>query len=1090
MRKSEDRKLGLGIIILFLTYLPAFCQDFEPTQAKFIYGQDVDSTYLSTGNPRFQQRGFMLGWHWGNGPTLSNALKMSQAHEATRVPGSLNGPLMDVPDSYFRDSVDIIMNTPVVGHHWDKFSPSLGISMQWEPALLIDNPPEFKTIVGDTTRPIFGFKTIVGDFVDSRLKLSSKIPNGTIVLTDNWPDDAFYRSIDTTADNIQYVMYGSDSINQRPIPNYPIFYRDYNGTNLYLSLNLRRDDTSTVQNNDNVLAIRIKYYTPSEDSGWVKFNLIPDWDRDSIINLPNGRGRIRRLNDTTACTAFSIKKSMLPILTDSGRKDITISAKMIFDDSITLHNLRLRTSWSDTISTHIARLKIDVTYMDNSTPISIDWVRIESKVAQDLFRGKYDSAIVANARAAITHLTTPEFQSRGIRPYRFYLKDEHLPEDWGAHRYINKLIGNICVDEARFRDIEQSNAYPLQRMYYLELPEFWAAVNSFNGGKALVPYVRSGHNSDDPLGHLGSFGINGGYARSYWGQSDSNFNIYDTLHSDYETNVGGIFDSNGNWVSYRNFTDIKAMDAEKYRTWIYGIDHTQEVIERSLYDLMCGSKYQKYLFSGQKWWLQNWVGNDLTLNSVRQVYQDSIGNNTVLMGGHSISGEEASQAIWQPLILGAKGLIYDLEPSDGYPTRIGLWHGQKYFNKDIADTADTLDPDLVRIPVNHRLTLAQRTALLASDTALLYSDLVGGDYITIPTGPNDSLWDYTRIQDYLPKYATMKDFLGLETNRLYIGRKSARTSMYKIHEWVRANEETLMKLRLQAWLGKGYRKWYAQGSQITSDSIMKQYIDIGNIKTRPLGRVDTNRNPYYEQSSIDSGFYDITILKDTTDLNGAGIYLGVQNRRTDPLIYDVVNNKMIFTPTAEFDQHVQSTDSAEAALWQSRWWQRQGAREIRIPVNPSFNNFNAKTVSVREFNNLSDWFANEPYNNVIDTMLEVEDGKGYITIKLLPGQGKILRIEFETGDTIGDVVKNNDVKIILNPSMDKISAIFKHPIPKNSKAYIFDYGGRKLLEANEKDFLDEYKIEMDIAQLPSGAYFFSVYNNSKLITDKKFIILK
>ncbi|MEN6295155.1 MAG: T9SS type A sorting domain-containing protein [Chloroherpetonaceae bacterium] len=1075
------------IFIFFLATVALMGQDFEPTQVKFKYGQD--SIFLSTEDPRFQQRGFMLGWHWGNGPTLSNALKMSQAHEATRVPGSLNGPLIDVPDSYFRDSVDIIMNTPVVGHHWDKFSPVLGISMQWEPALLIDNPPEFKTIIGDTTRPIFGFKTIVGEIIDSRLKLSSNIPNGTIVLTDNWPDDALYRSIDITADNIQYNVYGWDAIHQRPIPNYPIFYRDYNGTDLYLSLNLRREDISTVQNNDNVLAIRIKYYTPSEDSGWVQFTNLPYPQKDSIINLPYNRGKARVIDNTNFDTTFFyIKKSMLPISTDSGRKDITISAKMIFDDSIDNHNFRLRTSWSDTISTHIARLKIEVTYLDNSTPISIDWVRIESKVAQDLFRGYYDSAIVANARVAITHLTTTEFQNRGIRPYRFYLKDEHLPEHWGAHRYINKLIGDICVDEARFRDIEQSNAYPLQRMYYLELPEFWAALNSINSGNALVPYVRSGHNSDDPLGHLGSFGINGGYARSYWGPSVNNFNIYDTLHSDYETNVGGIFNENGHWVRNRNFTDIKAMNAEQYRAWLYGIDLTQEVIERSLYDLMCGPKYQKYLFSGQKWWLQNWVGNDLTLNSVPLGYQDNIGNDTVLIGAHSVSGEEASQAIWQPLILGAKGLIYDLEASDGYPTRIGIWHGQKYFNKTTDDTTDHID-----IPVNHRLTQAQRTALLASDTALLYSDLVGGDWITIPTGPNDvppndSLWDYTRIQDYLPKYSRMKDFLGLETNKLYIGRKSARTSMYKIHKWVRANEETLMKLRLQAWLGKGYRKWYAQGSQITSDTMMKQYIDIGNIKTRPIGRVDANGNPYYEQSSIDSGFYDITILKDTTSPNDTGIYLGVQNRRTDPLIYDVVNNKMIFTPTAEFDQHVQS--GADTSLWQSRWWKRQGAREIRIPVNPSFNNFNAKTVSVRELNNLSDWFANEPYNNVIDTMLEVAGGDGYIIVKLLPGQGKILRIEFETGDTIGNVVKNNDVKIILNPSMNKISAIFKHPIPKNSKAYIFDYGGRKLLEANGKDFIDEYKIEMDIAQLPSGAYFFSVYSNSKLITDKKFIILK
>ncbi len=1065
MRKSEDRKLGLGIIILFLSYLPAFCQDLEPTQVKFRYGGNSSLRLVTLNDSNFQQRGFMLGWHWAWGKNISEALKISQAHPNIMFSDTNFVLSSEDEGDTLADNIDVVINAPTLsqwGWEWLKFAPALGISMQWEPALLIDNPPEFKTIVGDTTRPIFGFKTIEGEIIGSRLKLSSNIPNGTIVLTDNWPDDAFYYGVETTADNDSIVT------SARPNPSIEIKHRDFNGTDLYLSLNLRREDTSTVQNNDNVLAIRIKYYTPSEDSGWVKFNSIPDWDRDSIINLPNGRGRIRRLNDTTACTAFSIKRSMLPISTDPGRKDITISAKMIFDGNEAFHNLRLRTSALDTISTHIARLKIEVTYLDSSLPVSIDWVRIESKVAQDLFRGYYDSALTRNVQKTFEFFDQPEYRNRGIRRIRFYLRDEHLPEHWGAHRYINKLIGNICVNEIGL------DPWPLQRMYYLELPEFWASFGFTDIELTPVSYIKYGYNWD-PRGmqdsvRLSSLNFQGGYKGNYWGFDKSlghnRYHFYDSLHSDYEI----------------NYSSTIAL---------------QRFIENRSVLFMNDPVYEKFLFAGKPWWAEMWIGNNLKANHVPLPDRAYVGNNIVLTIGSDavnrpFTGEEIAMQLWEPLILGTKGLIYDLEPSlvpsVGYPTRIGIWHGQKYFNKTTDDTTD-----LVRIPVNHRLTQAQRTALLASDTGLLYSDLVGSDYITIPTGPNDlpsndSLWDYTRIQDYLPKYSAIKNILGLDTNRLYIGRKSVRTSLYKIHKWVRANEETLMKLRLQAWLGKGYRRWHAQGSQITSDTMMKQYIDIGNIKTRPIGRVDANGNPYYEQSSIDSGFYDITLLKDTTSPNDTGIYLGVQNRRTDPLIYDVVNNKMIFTPTAEFDQHVQS--GADTSLWQSRWWKRQGAREIRIPVNPSFNNFNAKTVSVRELNNLSDWFANEPYNNVIDTILKVEGGDGYIIVKLLPGQGKILRIEFETGDTIGNVVKNNDVKIILNPSMNKISAIFKHPIPKNSKAYIFDYGGRKLLEANGKDFIDEYKIEMDIAQLPSGAYFFSVYNNSKLITDKKFIILK
>ena len=326
------------IIQLCISSITLFSQDLEPAQVKFLYGQD--SIYLSTDDTRFQERRFMLGWHWGNGPSLSRVLRINQVHEATLVPEFEGGPLIDVPDSMFADSVDVIMNTPVVGHHWEKFSPVLGVSMQWEPALLIDNPPKFKTIEGDTTRPIFGFRTIRGGINGSRLYLNSTILNNTMVLSDNWPDSEFYypSKLSSTPDGNSY------SLNALPNPSIQVFNRDFNGTDLYFTVNLKRDGADTVRNTDNVLKIQLKYFTIGGDSGYVRFENLPYSHKDSISILPKNRGKVRKIDAThNATTEFNITKSMLPIQSDSGRMDITISAKMIFDSSITspnYHNLR------------------------------------------------------------------------------------------------------------------------------------------------------------------------------------------------------------------------------------------------------------------------------------------------------------------------------------------------------------------------------------------------------------------------------------------------------------------------------------------------------------------------------------------------------------------------------------------------------------------------------------------------------------------------------------------------------------------------------------------------------------------------------
>ena len=150
--------------------------------------------------------------------------------------------------------------------------------------------------------------------------------------------------------------------------------------------------------------------------------------------------KIKTLDDTDiydtfnhSLPQFNITKSMLPIFSDPGRMDITISAKMIFDNQVTQtpkNNYRFKNNEKDAIAKHIKKLEILISYTDTTLPISIDWIRIESKVAQDVYRGVYDSVLTAVVQSTISHFTSNSFQSRGIRLFRFYLRDEHLPMHW------------------------------------------------------------------------------------------------------------------------------------------------------------------------------------------------------------------------------------------------------------------------------------------------------------------------------------------------------------------------------------------------------------------------------------------------------------------------------------------------------------------------------------------------------------------------------------------------------------------------------------------------------------------------------------
>lgn len=203
---------------------------------------------------------------------------------------------------------------------------------------------------------------------------------------------------------------------------------------------------------------------------------------------------------------------------------------------------------------------------------------------------------------------------------------------------------------------------------------------------------------------------------------------------------------------------------------------------------------------------------------------------------------------------------------------------------------------------------------------------------------------------------------------------------------------------------------------------MNKFINIYDIRTRPLNRV----RPYYEQEGldstnyrkIDSGFYNITLLKDTAQLNIDSVfYLGVLNKRTGPHLHlDSAESggkldSISFITTAELDS---LADCADSLKWRKYYWKRLGTREITLFFNDSTFDRTTKILKVSELGNSDsdsvgywnwNYWRKENYNNRLNTTFYPNQP---LKVKLLPGDGRMLKIESKDltpADTLCDCDK-------------------------------------------------------------------------------------
>jgi len=291
------------------------------------------------------------------------------------------------------------------------------------------------------------------------------------------------------------------------------------------------------------------------------------------------------------------------------------------------------------------------------------------------------------------------------------------------------------------------------------------------------------------------------------------------------------------------------------------------------------------------------------------------------------------------------------------------------------------------------------------------------------------------------------DHFGNGGKRIYIGLKSTRAELFKINKWITAVNDELMDLRLQSWHGKGFKEWGEwnpyNAFQAWSNSPIKRIINVDSIRTRKLFQADNESYHDYDPDfeSRDSSFFDITLLQDRRDSprdlynRKKSVYIGIQNRRTDPLIYRDSNfiqlgqgsppppisrdfrGEIMFFSSAEMDSNVRFGGKDLWGLmqngewWQTQWWRRFGVRELKMPITiPVYGNGTyliAEELGLEKLDTLGWWYADSLYHK-IDTVLSNGDD---LLAKLLPGQGKIIKMSYVPyffSDPTKDTIPNND----------------------------------------------------------------------------------
>jgi hypothetical protein len=1001
--------------------LPSIALSQESNDPESILGRLTDTENLF----RFDRKSFVRGWNWGSdGRKLDSALRVNTNHM------NLDDDFASKSIYRFSSEADWIFGVKSIanGDRLDAITQAQAI--QFEPEFANYNPESdlYKRDFNSNVGSAFGFLSRNLSSADAQ-KLSNVLclnknnyPSERLILSNPWPDNELFYMPEFLADSK---------------------YDDKNGKVWYLSIKLKPLDAinSSADKNEAILKIKIPYTAKRKKNsaidslkGYIKFDKLPDASANSSAietitdSYNRNRGLSRRMITDTSKYEITITRGMLmrayPADTKADTSFITISARFITDgsDEKKPNHYYLQSEEHKIINNEIWRISnlgIEVKYCGKES-IGIDWIRFETPQYRKLVRGELDKSIRDNLQSSIDKFRT----SRGdLKIHRFLAIDEFWPSNWLSQRYYNKLVsGNLSGE------IEQANIDVAKFYAVTGFKEYWGGNKSVEMSvNCSLPYLRRGdhyiNGKDTLFNKYDSYGFQSGRRGwLHWNHARPNDTFSrDTLNSCYEFSVlrTPCFD-------YDNPRLYQALKTEDF--WDLPWDDTKPVsyiqstsplvdIESRLYK----EYYQQpaMLYNDRPWIANIWPQVEI------EVIDDNQKDNLQFRRA-PMTGEYLRYNYWNNIILGCKGFetyigstAYEVSSAGNNKLKgagsIGLSGAYARNSKEFQDSLPTGDN-------------------------LVYSRILGADYnsnsdiLKINTPHSGS--NFKSLSSLITGSQEALDSLGMNRDSIYLGTRSKRLEMMKVYKYIERLEqnkinnpsqypEDLTDLRLLCWQGSGFHKTFSYDSKSNYNTVAN-YIVRDQIKTAKLW-IPERMSDYIENATltsnyvrkyenIDSSFYDVSILrrKEDSPVSANNIfYIGVQNRRTDPLIYDIENVDaafMKFYSTAEFDDGCASSDQETSRYFRDYFWKRLGSRMIEIPLAGRFNIHNSGTswaVRVKEplatdqtFNNdINNKRWRDPEYSKNPNVIYVSGGTSdpvqmpKIKVQLLPGEGKLIRVE-------------------------------------------------------------------------------------------------
>ncbi len=865
--------------------------------------------------------------------------------------------------------------------------PRYCYSKQWVPAApQTDFVPDWEPRAGDNTGATYGFAV--------RDSITGSIPDGGansgLYVLNKHLHDSLGGGARLVLDSAcsQHELFTLNDSN-------PADSTLWNGRHWYLAINLRRaDGLDNIADTAVVLTVQLPYVTfPNEltkiiTSDSIIFDSVSAIDTAGIYDtVRTSRGLMdRALPDSASVPGFDkhtliIRRNMLPKWKPDGSHDITISAFFRTENGsrIDYFNPPLRSGEEDELV--IDRLGARV-YYHGGCSVAISWLRIETPQSRKLFRGILDTSLAARISYIMDTIDKRRENTKWskVKLAGFYFNDEPKPAEYQAMRYVGKLLGGHLVTEGPANN----------RFIHLTQPAFvWNG--SYNPSiKINPPYsVRSWNGVDSEKVVKLTVGLKGGRYRKI---KDTIVDI--DLGARYEelpvpdTNITSYFNNaNSNWSTGLGLCEGAANETPSYRSILYG----------------------------DKIWVHNQLNRTRVAGWSDSTRTDCLGKYLAHRWERPMTGEELRFSVMYFVGLGAKGIFYD-----AFPFSV---HTDKTLTGRINYK---LSYGLVR---DYNLKPSDTICSMSEADSLLRSDDIGGDFFVEG--------DTMHIERFLD-FDTVSAYSMIPRSRIYLGVKSNRLEMKKLHDWIRSCEQELMSLRLQSYWGKGYRlvKHNRYNDSVFESRFLR--LNPDDLTARPLWH--KTADPW------DSLHLDIAVHKSATRSLDSVFYVFIGNRRSSPLLVlpdsllqrydslggfkstDTLSPRLTFLTTHEFDSltlnEYGTLSGAERDFWASMRYMQTGAREVTLPFSYHSLDGRYSLLRVRELGagdkhleELYPWRAERQLYDLIDTVVGQDCS---VKFKLLPGEGKFIRVEIlRTEEVIGDLAHSNQTKIVGHSVMQR-----------------------------------------------------------------------